>query len=109
MLATLVQRGAEPMANAHWIVGAFSLATGDYAAAISSFEKSRDTATEGHLRGAAILSAGYIGIAIVAGKKDAARGETELAEAKRVLIAEKIQDGQFFADQLTTAYRVFVK
>jgi hypothetical protein len=108
-LGAELQRGPEPMSSAHWMVGAFSLATGDHASAIASFEKSRDVATAGNLQANALLATGYIGITRAAGKIDAPRGEKELADAKAALASEKIQDGPFFADQLATAYRVFVK
>jgi len=108
-LAIDLKRGPDPMFNAHWIVGALELARGNHADAIRSYEQARQVANDASLRAYALLAGGSIAIAKIAGKADTAQGERELSQVKSALTSENLADGKFFADQLDTAYQVFVK
>ena len=48
-------------------------------------------------------------MAKIVGKVDTAQGERDLSQVKSALTSENLADGKFFADQLDTAYQVFVK
>ena len=48
-------------------------------------------------------------MAKIVGKVDTAQGERELSQVKSALTSENLADGKFLADQLDTAYQVFVK
>ena len=108
-LAIELKRGAAPMFNAHWIIGAHELAQGRHTEAIASYEQARKIANEENLRGNAMLAGGSIAIAKIAGKRDVAAGEREFSEVKMSLTSGNVPDGKFFADQLETAYQVFIK
>jgi hypothetical protein len=108
-LASDLKRGPDPMFNGHWIVGALELARGNHADAIRSYEQARQIANHANLRTYTLLAGGSIGIAKIAGKVDIAQGERELSQVKSALTSENLPDGKFFADQLDTAYAVFVK
>jgi hypothetical protein len=104
-----LKRGAEPMFNAHWIIGALELARGRHAEAIRSYEQARQIAIEATLRSCALLASGSIAIAKIVGGIDAVEGERELLQVKTSLTSENLNDGKFFSDQLETAYQVFTK
>ena len=108
-LAIELKRGADPMFNAHWIIGAHELAQGRHTEAIASYEQARKIANEENLRGNAMLAGGSIAIAKIAGKLDVAAGEREFSQVKMSLTSGNVPDGKFFADQLETAYQVFIK
>jgi hypothetical protein len=108
-LALELQRGAEPLFNAYWIIGALELAQGRHNEAIASYEQARKLANQESLRGYALLAGGSIAIAKIAGKVDVAAGEREFVQAKTALTTGNLSDGKFLADQLDVAYQVFVR
>ena len=108
-LAIELKRGADPMFNAHWIIGALELARGRHAEAIASYDEARRIATDSNLRAYALLARGSIAIAKISGKLNVAEGERELVQVKASLTSENLREGKFFSDQLETSYQVFVK
>ena len=108
-LAIDLKRGPDPMFNAHWVIGALELARGRHAEAIASYEQARKIAAESNLPANGLLAGGSIAIVKIAGKINVAEGERELSQVKTSLVSQNLSDGKFFADQLETAYQVFVK
>jgi hypothetical protein len=105
-LAVELKRGAEPMLNAHWVLGAQQLAAGQFPAAIRSFEQSAEFARAAKARGPELMATGY---ALLAKQLAAPDAETEKALAANAAALVKEKDGQFFQDQITAAQSVFVK
>ncbi len=103
-----LKRGDAPMAAAHWMLGAHLLAAGDYAAAVREFDASAVRAREAKDTGSELLARGFAGMAKQIGELDAA-GEREYTAVRDELAAGKIKDGKFFADQLDTARKVFMR
>ena len=108
-LAQELKRGAEPMFNAHWMIGAMELARGNTAEALQAYEQARRIAVEAKLRAYELLAAGSMAIAKIAGKQDRSAAERELDGVRQALISEKLTDGKFYADQLETACQVFCR
>lgn len=103
-LAVELKRGAEPMANAHWVLGAQQLAAGQFAEALPSFQRSAEFARQHQNRGMELMAQGYgILTRLLEGKDPAAEGELRANAA--ALVKEK--DGEFFRDQIATAHQVF--
>ncbi|MGV3721466.1 MAG: hypothetical protein ACO1SX_11210 [Actinomycetota bacterium] len=105
-LAVELKRGAEPMLNAHWVLGAQQLPAGQYAGAIRSFEQSAELARAAKARGPELMATGY---ALLAKQLLAPAAETEKALAANAAALVKEKDGQFFQEQIATAQRVFAK
>jgi len=108
-LAVELKRGADPLFNAHWIIGALELARGRHAEAIRSYEQARKISNEAALGAHSLLAEGSIAIAKIAGKIDVAAGEREFRQVKSELLSGKVTDGKFYSDQLDTAYKVFTE
>lgn len=103
-----LKRGPAPMAAAHWMLGAHLLAAGDYTTAVREFEVSATRASEAKDTGSDLLARGFTGLAKHLGKLDAV-GEKEYTAARDALASGKIKDGKFFAEQLDTARKVFMR
>lgn len=101
-LAIELQRGDVPMANAHFMVGAFHLARSRFAYAHTSFEEFRAFAERAGDSGMALLAEGYLALADVLDGSEA-----DLNGIIERLRSQGVEHGQFFADQLVTAKRVF--
>lgn len=97
-LAIELQRGDLPMANAHFMVGAYHLARRRHAFAESSFEEFQARATAAGDIGAAILAEGYLALV---------RPGADILPICARLREEGGESGGFFAEQLLTAARVF--
>jgi hypothetical protein len=103
-LAIQLKRGAEPMMNAHWMLGAQQLGAGQFAEAIHSFEHSAEFARQEKNRGAELMAQGYAILAqLLEGKSPTA--QQELRANAEALPKEK--DGEFFRDQIAAAQKVF--
>lgn len=107
-LAVELKRGPGPLAAAHWMVGAHQLAAGRHAEAIEAFSRQEAMAREAKDRPNELLAQGFAGLTRLAGNLDAEAGARSLKEAQAKLLGEKVEDGQFFVDQLETARRVFL-
>jgi hypothetical protein len=107
-LAIELKRGDEPLANAHWLVGAQELARGQYAAAAESFSRDARHAAATGKPDLELMARGYQALANeLADPSPAAVQEFEsLIEALRETATD---DSRFYAEQLTTARRVFGK
>lgn len=103
-LAVELKRGAEPMFNAHWVLGAQQLAAGQFPEAIRSFEQSVEIARTAKNRGQELMATGY---ALVAKQLLAPDAEMEKALTANAMALVKEKDGQFFQDQIATARQVF--
>ena len=107
-LAQELNRGAEPMFNAHWIIGALELARGHHADAIRSYEQARVISSEAPLRHYTLLAEGSIAIAKIAAKASVDDNERELRRVRSALTAGGVTDGKFYSDQLDTTYKFFI-
>jgi len=107
-LATELNRGADPMFNALWIIGALELARGHHADAIRSYEQARRISSEAALKSYTLLAEGSIAIAKIAARIDVAESDREFRRVKSELASGAVTDGKFYSDQLDTAYQVFV-
>lgn len=103
-LAIELKRGAEPMFNAHWMLGAQQLAAGQFREARSSFERSAEFARQEKNRGSELMTQGYGILTRLAEGNDPA-AEAELRANAEALVKEK--DGTFYRDQIATARKVF--
>jgi len=103
-LAMQLKRGAAPMSNAHWLLGAQQLAAGQFAGALHSFEHSAEFARQDKNRGAELMAQGY-GILTRSLEGKSPDAEKELRANAEALVKEK--DGEFFRDQIETARKVF--
>ena len=96
-LGSELKRPAKAMGNAHWLVGAYELASRHFDRAIASFDKAHNTFTED--RALALMAAGYAELT----KHLQSMGNAQRVEdAKTALINEGSEDAKAFADQLTT-------
>jgi len=98
---------AEVQGNANWLVGAARLALGQEQAAHHDFEQAQAAYQTANLPTCLAMAAGYVALALslmgtmmAEGQK---RFETAIAQLKQLG-----DDGEFFADQLQTARRVFL-
>jgi hypothetical protein len=102
-LALELNRPADKVAMAHWMVGAHALAAGEHDEALRQFTMYREKATDDANR---YLADGYAAITTLAARRD---GATAYEQAIARLNALESQDGKFFAQQLQTARKVFLK
>jgi hypothetical protein len=103
-LAVELKRGAAPLMNAHWMLGAHQLGAGQFAEAARSFEHAADFARQGQNRGGELMAQGYgILTRLLEGQDPAA--EAELRANAEALPQE--EDGAFFRDQIAAARKVF--
>jgi hypothetical protein len=104
-LAIELKRGADPMGKAHWMLGAYYLAVEDPEAAKEQFGIAADFEREASPEGKGLLSEGYRVVTDLIAQPDESKLSAELAQIQDQL--RKLEDGAFFADQLSTALRVF--
>ena len=102
-LAIELKRGAEPLHNAHWALGAHQLGAGKFTEAAASFQKSAEYAREMKNHGAELMAEGYASLARLLSGSDAAAAE--LRANAEALVKEK--DGEFYRDQIAAARKVF--
>jgi hypothetical protein len=99
-MAVQLRRGAKPMMNAHWMIGAYHLADGQTDQAVAAFEEAGNFAEQAEDAAAVGMCRGYVALA---------RGDDgKFAEALTTLRRIGSEDAGFYADQLETAKRVFV-
>ena len=102
-LAVELKRGAEPLHNAHWALGAHQLGAGKFTEAVASFQKSAEYAREMKNHGAELMAEGYAALARLLSGSDTAAAE--LRANAEALVKEK--DGEFYRDQIAAARKVF--
>lgn len=106
-LAIELERGPDPMGKAHWLLGAHFLSARNLDRAREHFELARDFEKQANPENGGSLQDGYLAVTgLVANPGDPAL-EQKLREAQEGL--RKLEDGDFLADQLTTALAVFQK
>ncbi len=99
-MAVELRRGAKPMMNAHWMIGAYWLADGEMDQAVAAFEEAGKFAEQAEDIAAVGMCRGYAALA---------RGDgAEFAEAVSGLRSIGSEDAGFYVEQLETAKRVFV-
>lgn len=105
-LAIELQRGDEPLANAHWLVGAQELARRKYPAATESFARAADRAAATGKQDFEQMMHAYR--ALADGLADPSSAAAQEFEARIAALRQTgTDDGRFFAEQLETAHRVF--
>lgn len=100
-----LQRGAVPMANAHFMIGAYQLARQNWPDARTSFRLFREHAEASGDADLIQLADGYL--ALCRWRQDDPDAEHEFRAVVETLDAVEGENGSFFAEQLTTAARVF--
>jgi hypothetical protein len=101
-LAIELERGDLPMANAHFMVGAYHLARRRHAYAEAAFQEFLQRATNAGEEGTALLAEGYLALVR---RLDGTGDELDLVLSR--LRTGGLEHGAFFADQLATAEAVF--
>lgn len=98
---------AMTMGNAHWLLGAQRLALGQEQAAHHEFERSKAAFLEANQPTFEAMAEGYVALTLSLMGTMATEGQkrfdTAIAQLKQLG-----DDGEFFADQLQTARRVFL-
>jgi hypothetical protein len=95
-LALRLQRGPGPMANAHWLVGAYELHDGDRDLAAGSFASGRDIADDSAV---CLLMQAYADLATL----DDQQFEANCVKLKSI----GGEDADFYVDQLLVAWGVY--
>lgn len=106
-LAVELKRGAVPMANAHWLLGAHFVAVEKHSEGAREFREAAGYARREEDVAVALMSEAYAALAgrlAKPGERDAAQ---KLKTAREALLQEGVRDGKFYADQIDTAERVF--
>jgi len=104
-LAVELRRPAEPMMNAHWMIGAYFLADGRTAEAIAAFENAERFGEQAEEPAAVAMCRSYSALARLAGDSSC---EGEFVESLGALRQIESKDSAFYVEQLETARRVFV-
>ena len=108
-LAKELNRPADKVASAYWLLGAHQMAAQDTAKAIESFEEAAKLFAEAKQDDGHWMAKGYAGIAKCAEESSAAMGEKELQRAVSELRKIDTDDSKFYADQLESVDRFFTK
>jgi hypothetical protein len=104
-LAIELERGDLPSSRAHWMIGAYQLADGDYDQAIGHFEQGVIYAKQAGATVDELLNHGYILVAKMLTSPDDTSTEEALDKLKTAF--QEIEHGGDFIQQLDTAYKVF--
>lgn len=105
-LAIELKRGDEPLANAHWLVGAHELARGRNSAAADCFARAVDLAADTKKQDFELMMRAYRALANELAHPSSAAAQ-EFETRIDALRQTGTDDGRFYAEQLTTARRVF--
>lgn len=103
-LAIELKRDAMPLSNAHWLLGAQRLASGDHAGAEASFGDAEVAARQARNGDAEVMCWAYKALARVA----AGAQYQELESAVAALRERGTADGRAFAEQVETAATVLL-
>lgn len=101
--------GHEQLGNAHWIVGALRLTTGDYNEAIDQFASAEREFSAAELTDWVLLIKGYTALAIMRRPGSGKQGHDALATVLSDLDQVGTDNSTFFRDQLQTADRILTK
>lgn len=108
-LARELKRDAGPLSNAHWLLGAHYLAANDLPQATGEFAKSAELNVESKNPEGEWMSRGYEAIVQQLNEKTRADGDKSLAAAVTKLREIGSDDAKFFADQLESVSRFFLR
>ena len=103
-LAVELERGDLPTSRAHWMVGAYHLAEGEYNLAIESFEQGVVFARKADARADELLNQGYILIVQLLASPENSHLIEEYQSLKSSF--QNVEHGEDFIQQLDTAYKV---
>ncbi len=101
------ERAPDQLANARWLVGALRLALGQEQPAHHEFETAKALYREAGQPASEWMAEGYQALALQFMGTMAGEGQRRF-DASLVELRKLGDDGEFFADQLTTARRVFL-
>jgi hypothetical protein len=101
-------RGPEPMAHAHWLVGAHALAAQDAPAAQASFMRAEQEFARAAKPDFVLMARGYRALALKSAAATRADGDRQLQQALKELADSNSDDAKFFAEQLRTAERIIL-
>jgi hypothetical protein len=104
-LAIELQRGDLPMSRAHWLLGAHELARENRPEARKQFDEAAKRAAAANEKGDELLNVGYRALIDVLDAPDDHGPAEAFAQVQRDLA--KLPDGNFFVEQLQTAFKVF--
>lgn len=102
-LAAELGLGPERRRNGYWALGAQLLASGDYAAAVKAFARSRDFGEQAKLPSAKLMAQGWVHVSHLLAGTDEATHAAELERVKEELRGLDNNDGAFYADQYAIA------
>ncbi len=108
-LAIELKRDPVPMTDAHWLVGAQSLAAGETKQASEQFHQAAELAKTGNLTDREWMARGYIAIAQQLDQTTRTDGDAALQTATKKLRDLDTEDAKFWADQLESVSRFFLK
>lgn len=100
-----LERGDLPTSRAHWLVGAYHLADGEYSQAIESFEQGIVFAIKANAKADELLNQGYILIAKLLSSPEDGNLLEEYESLKAAF--QDVEHGEDFIQQMDTAYKVF--
>ncbi|WP_316235398.1 MULTISPECIES: hypothetical protein [unclassified Bradyrhizobium] len=103
-----LQLGPKEVGNAHWLLGALKLASGESTEASREFQRAQQAFDAGGLAAYALMTRGYDALARKAEAKSAADGSSDLATALKQLRDEGSNDATFFADQIAIAEKILL-
>ncbi|WP_166828775.1 hypothetical protein [Thalassoroseus pseudoceratinae] len=108
-LAIELKRDAVPMTDAHWLIGAQLLAAGEIKKASEQFTQAAEIAKKANLTDREWMARGYIAIVQQMDQSTRADGDAALTEATKKLRDLDTEDAKFWADQLESVSRFFLK
>jgi hypothetical protein len=103
-----LQLGHKEAGNAHWLVGALTLAAGRPAEALSEFQRSEQAFEQAAHPAYRLMARGYIALARKAESRSAAAGARDFVEVLKQLRDEGSKEAVFFADQLIVADQILL-
>jgi len=108
-LARELKQDDKPLANAHWLVGAWQLAREEYDAAAESFERTRTHANNANDAALELMARGYAAVTKILAGQDAPAERKKLDEVVAALKKLGTEDAKIYAPQFATVLKVFGK
>jgi hypothetical protein len=108
-LASELKSDAKQMGAAHWLVGALELAAGRLPEATIDFERSEKAHELGGHSAQQLMARGYAALARKKNPGSSALGASAFEDVMKLLREDGSKEAVFFANQLATADKIFVK
>lgn len=108
-LAGELNRSADKVANAHWLLGAHYLALEQQQTAVKQFNLAVDKFAESNQPDFEQMARGYVAIARLTADKTDSAADKQLDEAIAALKKLGTDDANFFADQLKSVNKFFAR